>query len=259
MLLPHGIFRALACAILLVSSAFAQPYTKAHKVSIPQGKTAVVRVTSVASILRHFTAAEFEMKPGDLIFALDGEVVDSVGRFNELFEHKTSEVYIRIDFLRDGAVYQAIGPLFRFDRGIFKSEKPRWGGDLETATVDFTPAMLEKPVHRLINGIAVATVKDTAAAGVAGLHKGDRLLSINGLPLGRVSRSDILTPLFPEGTPLTFVYLRDGQVASGSAPLTRVKTGFTKLLIFGFAGDSHMFEVPSTDLPEQVTYMVSPA
>lgn len=251
---PKGALRALAMlcvATLLPLAVAAQPYSVPQTVYLPSGKAPVVRVTSVSSILAHFTAADLELKTGDLIFAIDGMAVDSAEQFSKLFEDKRADGHVRIDFLRDGVVHQSVGPLFRFTRGIFRSDKPRWGGGLETTTADFPPSLLKTPVVRSILGMKISYVKAGSAADNAGLQKGDSLLSINGRSIGRVSFGDTLIPLFPEGTPLTFIYLRDGKQASGTAPLTKVKTGFSKILTFGLGGESHMVQLPGNDLPEE--------
>lgn len=242
---------ALLCAVIVLPIAQAQPYPHPETVYVPLGKVPAARVTSVSSILQHYTAADLEMKTGDLIFAIDGQPIDSAEKFTQAFAQKTGDVDVRIDFVRDGVVHQSVGPTFRFTRGIFKSDKPKWGAGLETTTVDFAPSLLQKPVVRHITVLHLRSVKTNTAAGNAGLQKGDLLLRINGRTMGRVDAGDIILPLFPEGTPLTFVYLRDGKMNTGKAPLTLVKTGFTKSLLFGFYGESHMSQLQTTDVPEE--------
>lgn len=240
-------------ALLLFSmAAVAQTYGLPETVYLPMGKTPVVRVASVASILRHYTAADLEMKPGDLIFAIDGIAVESAEKFTELFEKKTADASVQLDFLRGGVVCQSIGPMFRFTRGVFKSDKPKWGGALETTTADFSKALLEKPVTRRIMALDLSYVKDHSAAANAGMQKHDLLVSVNDKSIGRAERSDIIVPLFREGTPLHFVYLRDGKTLEGTAPLTVVKTGFAKILSFGFSGESKMVEIESKDPPQEI-------
>jgi len=207
--------------------------------------------------LKQYTAGDLEMKPGDLIFAIDGVGIDSADRFNEVFRAKVKDAKIRVDFVRDGQVHQASGPLFRFTRGVLRSDKPKWGGQLETATVEFTPALFEKPVVRTATVLEIDHVKSQSAAGVAGLRKGDLLVRVNGRFLGHVDRGDIIVPLFAPDTPLTFTFLRDGKMQEATAPLTQVKQGFTKTLSFGFTGATRMAEIPATDHPEPLPHDVT--
>ncbi|MBS1815709.1 MAG: hypothetical protein JSS87_12615 [Acidobacteria bacterium] len=260
------ISRRLVAHIFLLAAitvpAFAQPHIRPITVYLPQGKIQVVRVVSPGGamqrigLLKQYTAGDLEMKPDDLIFAIDGIRVDSAERFTDFFSAKTQNANIRIDFLRDGVVHQAVGPLFRFTRGVLRSDKPKWGGQLETTTVEFTPALFDKPVVRTFTVFDIAHVKADSAAGGAGLRKGDLLVSVNGRFLGHVNRDDIIIPLFPEGTPLTFTFLRDGKMQESTAVLKQVRQGFTKFLSFGFTGATHMAEVPSTDHAEPLPHDV---
>lgn len=217
-------------------------------VQVPQGKVQAMRLTTVGGGLFHRTTGALGMKPGDVIFAVDGAPVRSTADFDSVFGKKTNlRSMIRVDFVRDGVVHQVIGPVDVSTMTMWKVA-PKWGGEYEEATVEFGPELLQKPIVRTVNALEIASVKNESAAAKAGMQAKDVMVLLNGHGIGQLKVGDTIVPLVPEGTPVKFTWLRDGVRMEGVGEVTKVRQGLAKTLQFGFSGSTRMVDVPGEEM-----------
>ena len=232
---------------------------RSQPLALDPGKYKGVRILAVGSmlgkvsLLQNYTAEALALKPGDVILAMDGQRTDSVETLNAIFNARTTGLNVDVEFVRNGALHYATGPVIR-TAGLLKGNVPRWGASMEPTEVELTTETLHQPRARWVMATRIVSIRDNTAAAAAGLQKDDFLLNINGRSSTQVRRGDILIPQFPVGATLRFRVLRDGKPHTLSAPLTVVRHGLTKSPDFGFSGDSQMVELPAQsdlDLPEQ--------
>lgn len=216
-------------------------------VKVPQGKAPAVRLMTVGGGMFQRTTGGLGMRPGDVIFAVDGAPVRSAADFDGIFGKKTNlRSMIRVDFVRDGVVHQVIGPVDVSTMTLWKVA-PKWGGEYEEAVVEFGPELLEKPIVRTVNALEISSVKADTAAARAGMQAKDIMVLLNGHGIGQLKAGDTIVPLVPEGTPVKFVWLRNGVRMEGVGQVTKVRQGLAKTLQFGFAGKTRMVDVPGEE------------
>jgi Do/DeqQ family serine protease len=149
----------------------------------------------VASVSEVSPAARAGLKTGDLILAIDGQVVEDPNAFDYRFATKPLGGSAQLGILRGGkeatiAVALATAPETPRDELVIKSRSPFLG-----ATVaNLSPALAEElRLDAAADGIVVVDVADGSLAANAGFHRGDLIVEVNNERVGRTRDLERIT------------------------------------------------------------------
>jgi S1-C subfamily serine protease len=141
----------------------------------------------VANVSPGSPAARAGLKAGDLIVAVDGQVVDDPNAFDYRFATKPLGGTAQIGLLRGGKearVNAALEPAPDVPRDelVIRARSPFLGAKV----ANLSPALAEElRIDSKSEGVAVVDVPDGSAAARYGFRRGDVIVSVNEQPIAK--------------------------------------------------------------------------
>ena len=161
----------------------------------------------VSSIDKHGPAAKSDLKPGDVILAVNGTTIDDSVQLPEKIADMRPGQKATLTVWRNGAkqdVSVTVGALNE-KKDMASNDDSATHGRLGLAVRELSPE--EKRAAQVTNGLLVARAGGPAAQ--AGVEPGDIILSLNGTPV--TSASQLSDKLKKAGNNVALLVQRDGQ------------------------------------------------
>ncbi len=161
----------------------------------------------VSSIDKHGPAAKSDLKPGDVILAVNGTTIDDSVQLPEKIADMRPGQKATLTVWRNGAkqdVSVTVGALNE-KKDVASNDDSATHGRLGLAVRELSPE--EKRAAQVTNGLLVARAGGPAAQ--AGVEPGDIILSLNGTPV--TSASQLSDKLKKAGNNVALLVQRDGQ------------------------------------------------
>ncbi|AKM29628.1 peptidase [Pandoraea faecigallinarum] len=161
----------------------------------------------VSSIDRNGPAAKSDLKPGDVILAVNGTAIEDSAQLPEKIADMRPGQTATLTVWRNGAkqdVSVKIGALSE-KKDVASADDSATHGRLGLAVRELSPQ--EKRAAQVTNGLLVARAGGPAAQ--AGVEEGDIILSLNGTPV--TSAAQLSEKLKKAGNNVALLVQRDGQ------------------------------------------------
>jgi Do/DeqQ family serine protease len=165
----------------------------------------------VANVLPTSPAARAGLKTGDLIVAIDGQVVDDPNAFDYRFATKPLGGNAQLGLLRGGkearvAVALEPAPDVPRDELVIRARSPFLGAKV----ANLSPALAEElRIDSKAEGVAVIDVPDGSVAARYGFRRGDVIVTVNEQPIAKTR--DLETAAGGSSRTWNVTILRGGQ------------------------------------------------
>ncbi|MBN9585868.1 MAG: serine protease [Afipia sp. 62-7] len=165
----------------------------------------------VANVTNGSPAAKAGLKLSDLIVAIDGQVIDDPNAFDYRFATRPLGGSAQVDVIRGGkpvklTIALETAPDTGRDEIVIKARSPFQGAKV----ANISPALADElKLDTSIEGIVVTDLSDDAVAANVGFKKGDVIVAVNGVKIGKTAE---LEKLAREGARLWRIsVIRGGQ------------------------------------------------
>jgi S1-C subfamily serine protease len=154
------------------------------------------------------------LRTGDLIVAIDGQVVEDPNAFDYRFVTKALGGQAQIGVLRSGrevriAVALESAPESPRDELVIRGRSPFTGSKI----ANLSPAVAEEMrLDAAMQGVVIVEIASGSAAERVGLQRGDVVLAVNGEKIGRTRDLDRMVAQPSRLWRITI--MRDGQTLS---------------------------------------------
>ncbi|MET0443146.1 MAG: DegQ family serine endoprotease [Pseudorhodoplanes sp.] len=165
----------------------------------------------VVNVTPNSPAAKSGLKVSDLVTAIDGQVIDDPNAFEYRFATRPLGGTTQLDAQRGGkpvklTVALEAAPDTGRDEIILKGRSPFQGAKV----ANISPALADElRLDSSVEGVVITDLTETATAAGVGFQKGDLILAVNGVKIGKTSDLEKVTG---EGARLwRIVVVRGGQ------------------------------------------------
>jgi Do/DeqQ family serine protease len=165
----------------------------------------------VVNVTPNSPAAKSGLKVSDLVTAIDGQVIDDPNAFEYRFATRPLGGTTQLDAQRGGkpvklTVALEAAPDTGRDEIVLKGRSPFQGAKV----ANISPALADElRLDSSVEGVVITDLTETATAAGVGFQKGDLILAVNGVKIGKTSDLEKVTG---EGARLwRIVVVRGGQ------------------------------------------------
>ena len=165
----------------------------------------------VVNVTPNSPAAKSGLKVSDLVTAIDGQVIDDPNAFEYRFATRPLGGTTQLDAQRGGkpvklSVALEAAPDTGRDEIVLKGRSPFQGAKV----ANISPALADElRLDSSIEGVVITELAETATAANVGFQKGDLILAVNGVKIGKTSDLEKVTS---DGARLwRIVVVRGGQ------------------------------------------------
>lgn len=165
----------------------------------------------VVNVTPNSPAAKSGLKVSDLVTAIDGQVIDDPNAFEYRFATRPLGGTTQLDAQRGGkpvklSVALEAAPDTGRDEIVLKGRSPFQGAKV----ANISPALADElRLDSSIEGVVITELAETATAANVGFQKGDLILAVNGVKIGKTSD---LAKITADGARLwRIVVVRGGQ------------------------------------------------
>jgi Do/DeqQ family serine protease len=165
----------------------------------------------VVNVTSNSPAAKAGLKVSDLVTAIDGQPIDDPNAFEYRFATRPLGGTTQLDVQRGGkpvklTVALEAAPDTGRDEIVLKGRSPFQGAKV----ANVSPALADElRLDSGVEGVVITDLTDTATAANVGFQKGDLILAVNGVKIGKTSDLEKVTR---EGARLwRIVVVRGGQ------------------------------------------------